>query len=140
MMMDAGKQPSANEDVELRGGVSPGNIHSFSIFAVLFPLHRDAVSCILRREAERGWQHSWAELFQANETDACYSHSVDAFWSKWARQESLEIVGIDTIIHQKTPINGAFEGRNIHGIPHDLKQERVKTRQMTLSSFASDYS
>jgi hypothetical protein len=26
MMMDAGKQPSANEDVELGRGVSPGNI------------------------------------------------------------------------------------------------------------------
>src|SRR5260221_3372485 len=113
-MMDAGKQSTANEDVELRRGVSPGNIDAFSIVAVLFPLHRDTVSRILRRETEEGGQRSWADLFQANETDTGYSHSMDEFWSKWARQEPLEIGRIDTIIHEETPINGAFEGRNIH--------------------------
>ena len=78
MMMDAGKQPSTNEGVELRRGVSPGNIDSFSILAMLFPLHSDAVSRIFRRETERSGQRSWADLFQANEADACYSHAMDA--------------------------------------------------------------
>ncbi len=40
MMMDSGKQPTANEGVELRRGIAPRNIDAFSIFAVLFPLHR----------------------------------------------------------------------------------------------------
>jgi hypothetical protein len=66
MMMDARKQPSPNEGVELRRGVSPGNRDAFSIFAMLFPLHSDAVGRVLRREPERGGQPSWAHLFEAN--------------------------------------------------------------------------
>ena len=85
MMMDAGKQPSTNEGVELRRGVPPGNIDAFSIVAMPFPFHRDAVSCIFRRETEQGGQCPWADLFQADETDACYSQSMDAFWPKWVR-------------------------------------------------------
>jgi hypothetical protein len=121
MMMPTRKEFSPDEGIELRRGISPGNIDSFSVFAMLFPLHCDAVSCILRRETEQGGQRSWAELFQANETDACYSHSMNEFWPKWARQESLEIVGINMVIHKETPINGTFESRNIHGIPRCLK-------------------
>jgi len=47
MMMDAGKQPSTNKGIELRSGVSPGNIDAFPIFALLFPLDSNAVSRIL---------------------------------------------------------------------------------------------
>jgi hypothetical protein len=120
MMMDAGKEPSTNEGVELRRGVSPGNIDPFSMLAMLLPLHRDAVSGILRRETEQRGQRSGAELLEANETDACYSQSMDAFWPKWGRQESLEIVGINTVIHEETPIYDTFKGGNIHTLPHSL--------------------
>src|SRR5258708_5338016 len=117
MVMDARKQPATNEGVEFRSSVSPGNIDTFSIFAMLFPLYSNTVSRILGCEAKRGGQCSWADLFQANETDACHSHSMDQFWAKWGGQESLERAWIDTIIHEEAPINGAFEGRNLHVHP-----------------------
>lgn len=53
MMMDSGKEPSANEGIELRSGVAPGNLDALSILAMLYPLHSDAVSHILRRETSR---------------------------------------------------------------------------------------
>src|SRR5260370_22539441 len=77
VMMDAGKQSSPDKDIELRRGVSPGNIDPFSMLAMLFPFHRNAVSGILRRETEQRRQRAGAELLAANETDACYSHSTD---------------------------------------------------------------
>jgi hypothetical protein len=36
--------------------------------------------------------------------------------------ESLEIVWIDPIIHEKLPINDAFQGRNRHVVSHCPKQ------------------
>jgi hypothetical protein len=57
------------------------------------------------------------ELFQANKTDASDAHTMDEFWSKGGGQEPLEHSGINTVIHEESPINGAFENRNIHGIP-----------------------
>jgi len=47
---------------------------------------------------------------------------MHALRPKWAWQESLEVVGIDTVIQEETPINGTFYGGNIHVVPHYLKQ------------------
>src|SRR5260370_39024049 len=98
-MMNAGKQPTANEHVEMRRGIAPGDIDTFPMLAVLFPLHRDAVSRILRRETKSGGQRSWANLLQANETDARDSPAMDEFWSKWAKQEPLGIGGLRAGMH-----------------------------------------
>src|SRR5579872_457789 len=116
MMMDTRKQPAANEDIELRRRVSPGNVDTFAIFALLVPFHRDAVSGILRSEPEWGGQRSWAELFEANETDTSHAHSMNELWPKRAGQETLEDGGINAVIDEETPINGAFEGWNVHGL------------------------
>jgi hypothetical protein len=35
---------------------------------------------------------------------------MEALWPKWARQEPLKILWINAVIHEKTPINGAFKG------------------------------
>src|SRR5260370_35540872 len=126
MMMDSGKEPSTNEGVELRRGVTPGNIHPFSICAVLFPLHRNAVSRVLRRETEQAWQRAWSHLFEANEADAGYTHPMNALRSKWSWQKPLEIVGLHTVIQEETPINSACKGRNIHDVPHCLKRRTLE--------------
>src|SRR6266436_7771643 len=41
--------------------------------------------------------------------------------SKWAWQESLQVVRIDTIIYEDTTINDAFHGGNMHVLPHSLE-------------------
>src|SRR5258708_19688686 len=92
-MMNAGKQPAANENVEMRRGIAPGDVDAFPMLAVLFPFHGDAVSRVLRRETEGGGQRSRADLLQANETDARDSHAMHEFSSKWPRQTPLDIAG-----------------------------------------------
>src|SRR5260370_26613701 len=120
----------------MRRGIAPGNVDAIPMLAVLFPFHGDAVSRVLRRETEGGGQRSRADRLQANETDARDSHAMDEFWSKWARQEPLEIGGLDAIIHEETPINGAFEARNIHAPPLSL---RITARENATADDFSPY-
>src|SRR5260370_12383391 len=103
---------------------------------MLFPLHRDAVSRVLRREPDQGRQCAWAQLFESNKADAGDAHSMYELRSKRAGQEPLEIKGIDMIIDEKTPVNGACKCRNVHGIPRGLRQRK---QYMVISSFRSDY-
>src|SRR4051794_6562179 len=71
VVVDAGEDAAAGQDVEARGTVAPRDVDALAGGAVwVIPLHGDAVGGVFGAEAEESGEATRADLLQADQADA----------------------------------------------------------------------
>src|SRR4051794_12565920 len=77
MVMQAGKEAAAGEDVETRRRVAARDVDAATGLAGFVPFHGDAVGGVLRRNAKGRRQPARADGGEADEADAGHTVAVD---------------------------------------------------------------
>ncbi len=114
VMMDAGEDPPAGHRIGPRARVAPSHEHPLAHQALVVPLDGDSVGRIFRSDAEPGGQKGRANVFQADQADACHAVPGDDLGPEGRRQLAGQDLRIDPVIDQDPPIDEATNDGDSH--------------------------
>ena len=114
VMMQAGKEPSAEQRVEARVGISSRDIDAVVNLPIGLPFHRDPMRRVFRRHAEHFRHMRWTDVLEADEANTGDAETIHQVRPKWGRKLPRENDGINPPIGENAPVDHAVYGRYLH--------------------------